>query len=130
MTIFRFFSIVLLLLVVPFARGQSDDATFDKLAEEYISGYLAARPLEAVSLGFHEYDGKLSDYSRASIDAELARLKRFEERFQKLDPNKLSPRASIDLRLLRAAVKNQLFSFVDMASFCMTSRRRRMGGMP
>jgi uncharacterized protein (DUF885 family) len=98
-------------------RGQSNDATFDKLAEEYISGYLAARPLEAVALGFHEYDGKLGDYSRASIDAELARLKRFDEKFQKLDPSKLSPRASVDLRLLRAAVKNQLFSFADMASF-------------
>jgi len=30
-------------------------------------------------LGLHEYDGKLTDYSRASIEAELARLKRHDE---------------------------------------------------
>lgn len=117
MTILRFLSILLLFFWVPSGRAQSDDATFDKLAEEYISGYLAARPLEAVSLGFHEYDGKLWDHNRASIDAEVARLKRFDESLQKFDPSKLSPRASIDLRLLRTAAKNQLFSFVEMAAF-------------
>src|SRR5882672_9344274 len=117
MTILRFLSILALLFSVPSVRGQGDDAAFDKMAEEYISGYLAARPQEAVALGFHEYDGKLGDYSRASIDVELARLKRLDEKFQKLDPSKLSPRASIDLRLLRAAVKNQLLSLVEMSAF-------------
>jgi len=117
MTIFRFPSILFLLLSFSSLRAQTSDAAFDALAEEYIAGYLAARPLEAVALGFHEYDGKLADLSRASLDAELARLKRFDEKFQKLDSGKLSPRASIDLRLLRAAIKNQLFSFTDMAAF-------------
>src|SRR5436190_16989251 len=99
MTILRFLSILAVLFLVPTVRGQGTDATFEKLAEEYISGYLAARPLEAVTLGFHEYDGRLGDYGRTSIDAELARLKRFDEKFQKLDSSKLSPRASVDLRL-------------------------------
>jgi uncharacterized protein (DUF885 family) len=103
-----------------FASGsfaQNNDADFNKLAEEFISGYLAARPLEAVALGFHEYDGKLADCSRSALDAEIARLKSFDEKFQKLDAAKLSPQASIDLRILRAAVKNQLFHNVDMAEF-------------
>jgi hypothetical protein len=33
-----------------------------------------------MQLGFHQYDGKLTDYSRASIDGELARLKEFDRR--------------------------------------------------
>ena len=27
-----------------------------------IAGYLAARPLQATGLGFHQYDGKIADY--------------------------------------------------------------------
>jgi hypothetical protein len=50
----------------------SGDPAFNQLADEYLKGYLAWRPLEAMQLGFHEYDGKLTDYSRASIDGELA----------------------------------------------------------
>ena len=97
--------------------AQNNDTDFNKLAEEFISGYLAARPLEAVALGFHEYDGKLADCSRAALDVEIARLKSFDEKFQKFDAAKLSPQASIDLRILRAAIKNQLFHNVDMAEF-------------
>ena len=97
--------------------AQINNADFDKLAEEFISGYLAARPLEAVALGFHEYDGKLADCSRAALDAEIARLKSFDEKFQKFGSAKLSPQASIDLRILRAGIKSQLFHYVDMAEF-------------
>ncbi len=113
----RFLSLFLLALLASSVHGQNADAAFDKLAEEYVSGYLAVRPLEAVSLGFHEYDGKVWDHTRASIDAEIARLKRFDESFRKIDQSKLSPRAAIDLRLLQAAIKNQLFALVEMATF-------------
>src|ERR1700712_5343539 len=58
------------------------DATFDSVANAYLKGYLDWRPLTAVSLGMHEYDGKVSDYSKASLDKELQRLKEYD---QKLD---------------------------------------------
>ena len=57
------------------ARAQSADETFGKLTEEYIQGYLACRPQLGTTLGFHEYDGKVTDFSKASLDAELARLR-------------------------------------------------------
>src|SRR5262249_33904639 len=34
-------------------------------------------PTEATSAGFHEYDSKLEDYSRAAIDGEIAALRGF-----------------------------------------------------
>ena len=42
------------------AAAESESAIFDKVAEEYIQGYLAARPLQATALGFHQYDGKIA----------------------------------------------------------------------
>jgi uncharacterized protein (DUF885 family) len=98
-------------------RAQNSDADFDKLADEFISGYLTARPLHGTQLGLHQYDGKISDYTRLAIDAEIARLKRFEDKLQKFDASKLSPRASIDRRILQAAIKKELFEIQDMVSY-------------
>lgn len=87
------------------------------MAEEYIRGYLAARPLQAVALGFHEYDGRINEHTRLAIDAELARLHRFDDRLKKFDLEKLGPRAGIDLRLLQAAIRKELFLMQDLAIY-------------
>jgi uncharacterized protein (DUF885 family) len=82
-----------------------------------VKTYLTAHPLQGTALGFHEYDGKISDYSRLALDAELSRLRRFDDRLAKFDSAKLSPRQSIDLRILQAAVKRELFEMQDMSVF-------------
>jgi uncharacterized protein (DUF885 family) len=102
--------------VQSFAAG-TEDGEYEAVAEEYIKGYLGAHPLEGTALGLHEYDGKITDYSRLALDAELSRLRRFDDRLAKFDPGKLSPRQSIDLRILQAAVKKDLFEMQDMSVF-------------
>jgi len=97
--------------------AETEDGEYEAVAEEYIKGYLGAHPLEGTALGLHEYDGKITDYSRLALDAELSRLRRFDDRLSKFDPSKLSPRQSIDLRILQAAVKKDLFEMQDMAVF-------------
>ena len=93
------------------------DADYEAVAEEYLKGYFAARPLQATALGLHEYDGKITDYSRLALDAELARLRRFDDRLKKFEPDKLSQRQSIDLRILQTAIKKELFQMQDMSIF-------------
>jgi uncharacterized protein (DUF885 family) len=97
--------------------AQTQDTEYEAVAEEYVKTYLAAHPLQGTALGFHEYDGKISDYSRLALDAELSRLRRFDDRLAKFDPAKLSQRQSIDLRILQAAVKHDLFEMQDMSVF-------------
>jgi uncharacterized protein (DUF885 family) len=115
-------SLVLSLVALCLTSGtsftaQTADAEYEAVAEEYIKSYLAARPLQGTNLGLHEYDGKITDYSRLALDAELSRLRRFDDRLAKFDPSKLSPRQSIDLRILQAAVKKELFQMQDMSIF-------------
>ena len=62
--------------------AQTQDAEYEAVAEEYVKTYLAAHPLRGTALGFHEYDGKISDYSRLALDAELSRLRRFDDRLE------------------------------------------------
>ncbi len=74
----NFFVLLLFVLVIslPMARSfalQTPDSEYEAVAEEFIKGYFAARPLEATALGLHEYDGKITDYNRLALEAELFR---------------------------------------------------------
>lgn len=88
---------------------QTPDTEYEAVAEEFIKGYFAARPLLGTSMGLHEYDGKITDYSRLALDAETFRLKKFDDRLQKFELNKLSQRQSIDLRILQAGIRKEVF---------------------
>ncbi len=99
------------------AETQKADAEFDKLVLDFIGGYLAARPLQGVALGFHQFDGKIGDYSRLAIDAEVERLKRFQDQFNKIETGKLGKQANIDRRILLAAIASELFQIQDMGIF-------------
>jgi uncharacterized protein (DUF885 family) len=95
----------------------SADTAFVRLADEFLAGYLAWRPQAGTSLGLHEYDGKLTDYGGGSLAAELARLKSFDRRLDGLNPAALSPRSSYDCRILRAAVRKEIFKFEERQVF-------------
>ncbi len=104
--------------MLPPARAVQDaDAEFNAVAEEFIKGYLNARPVLGTELGLHEYDGRAPDYNRLAIDAELQRLRRFDDRLRKFSPEKLRPRTGIDLRILQAAIANELFEFQELHKF-------------
>ncbi len=96
---------------------QTPDSEYEAVAEEFIKGYFAARPLLGTAMGLHEYDGKITDYSRPALDAELSRLKRFEDRLPKFDLDKLSQRQSIDLRILQAAIRKEIFQREAMSIY-------------
>ena len=96
---------------------KTQDQEYEAVAEEFIKGYFAARPLLGTSIGMHEYDGRISDYSRLALDAELSRLKRFEDRLQKFELDKLSQRQSIDLRILQAAIHKEIFQREAMSIY-------------
>ena len=91
--------------------------TFEKLSDDYLKGYLDWRPQSGVALGLHEYDGKIANYSKTSIDAEIARLKDFDTKFSEIDSASLSTKQYYDWKLLRSNIKNELFSFEDLHVF-------------
>jgi uncharacterized protein (DUF885 family) len=109
--------LMVICLPLAIASGVTPDEEYTALAEEYIKGYLAARPLLGTALGLHEHDGKISDYSPLSLDAELARLRRFDDRLRKFDLNKLTPRAAIDLRILQASIRKEIFQRQELSIF-------------
>ncbi len=91
----------------------STDPEFNKLSEDYLKGYLDWRPANGTGLGYHQYDGKVTDLSKASIAAELARLKDYDQKFAALDTGAMSSQAFMDYRILRSSIKNEISGFED-----------------
>jgi uncharacterized protein (DUF885 family) len=113
-------ALIAIAICAPLAKAfalQTPDQEYETIAEEFIKGYFAARPLLGTAMGMHEYDGKISDYSRLALDAELSRLKRFEDRLEKFEPGKMSQRQSIDLRILQAGVRKEIFQREAMSIY-------------
>lgn len=113
--------ILLLLVFAAFSCTETEkksntdgDRAFDKVTEDYIKEYLDWRPQTGVMLGLHEYDGKLADYSKASIDAELARLKKYDKNLSEMDSASLSYKKYYDWKMLRSSIKNEIFIIEDL----------------
>src|ERR1044071_9370759 len=85
------------------------DARFARLADEFIAGYLAWRPATGTTLGLHEYDGKLTDFSRDSLQNAPPRLKRFDRELAAFPVQSLSQQSFRDYRVLRTAISGELF---------------------
>ena len=84
-------------------------ARFRALADEYFSDVLFRfEPTNATQFGFHQYDMKLEDYSRANIDAEIAALKEFEWKFDDFPDTGLDESTRGDLAIMRSVVRSNL----------------------
>jgi uncharacterized protein (DUF885 family) len=95
----------------------SADSAFAQLSREFLDGELAWGPENAVSLGFHQYDGKLTNYSKASLDSELTKLKSYDRQLSALDTSALSAKMFYDYRILQSGIRNSIFAFDDQESF-------------
>jgi uncharacterized protein (DUF885 family) len=95
------------------SNDQNADESFQKIADNYLKGYLEWRPLNGVALGFHEYDGKTPDLSKSSLDGELKRLKDFDQQLSTIDTAALSQRMFYDYRILQMSIRDEMFGFED-----------------
>ena len=98
-------------------QRNSPDAALQKLSEDYLSGYLAWRPTVGMTLGLHEYDGRITDFSRASMDAELRRLKHYDQKLAGINSSRLSREMQFEYRLLRSLIRSERFGFENTRSY-------------
>jgi uncharacterized protein (DUF885 family) len=84
---------------------QATDEYFDQV-------YFHYAPSAGTMTGFHQYDGQLEDFSRPTIDAEIAALKIFELRIEGIQPDN-SPADFVprtDRELVLANIRSQLLT--------------------
>ena len=82
-----------------------------RLVEEFIPSHMAQRPLDAVALGWHQYDGGFPSLERSALVAEQARLARYEAEFAAIEDRRLSPAQHRDLQAILAAIRTERWKF-------------------
>jgi uncharacterized protein (DUF885 family) len=95
----------------------SPDVRFQKMSSDYLEAHLAWRPAIGMGLGLHQYDGRIADLSRASLRAELRRLKQFDAKLAEFDPKPLGREAKFDYQLLQSLVRGEIYSFEKAESY-------------
>ncbi|MGH9547545.1 MAG: DUF885 domain-containing protein [Terriglobales bacterium] len=90
------------------AQSAPAQAAFDKLVDEYFDFYFQFQPTAGTQAGFHQYDGKLEDFSRKGVDAEIAGLDQFQKKFDSMQSTRLSEESAGDLEVLTSAIQARL----------------------
>ena len=91
----------------PIRPGES--GRLDSLGREAFRALWEFHPVEATRCGFHEFDGRLGDYSPARTAALKSAVSRLLAQLDRLDTLKLSLDDRIDRELLVSNLKMELF---------------------
>jgi uncharacterized protein (DUF885 family) len=93
---------------VPAAAAAGAAESFSKFVDDYFDAQFAYVPSRGTDAGFHQYDTKLEDRSRARIEARIAELKSLLSRLQAFDRSKLSFDEAIDADALEGEIRSLL----------------------
>jgi hypothetical protein len=121
----KLFSLFVVLGVACLAGAQSKaepSANFAALADRYFDEYyFKFNPSNATAAGFHQYDDQLEDYSRASIDKQIALLKKFKGEFSgrslPAKPTDAELAEWIDLTLILDDINGRLLSLENIRAW-------------
>ncbi len=119
----KFFILLLLVIQVVSCKTKQEtregsaDQNFQTLSDQFLQEWFEWRPAMAVGLGLHEYDGKMTDFSKSSLDKQLKQLRDFELKLNAVDTTALSQKVFLDYRIVYAAIQSEIFDFVDMESY-------------
>ena len=102
-------------LSISVAKANPMDDEFQKIANDYVEGFLASHPEYATELGDHRFDDQLTDYSSQTRGRLLARAKQAREALKKFDDvSQLSGANQVDVRILRDNIDNEIFDLEEL----------------
>jgi uncharacterized protein (DUF885 family) len=91
------------------------DAEFRELADRYFNFYFAHNPTAGTAAGFHQYDTKLEDYSKAAVDEQIKGYRALKQEFESgRIPALSSPEATADHALILSAINSALLELEEI----------------
>ncbi len=88
-----------------------DDKAFLQLADSYFDTYyFPTNPTMATADGLHAFDGKLEDYSRAGVEANIKTLQQWQAKVAAVDASKLGERVRGDRELVLNNIRSTLLT--------------------
>ena len=91
--------------------GADPNKQFAQLADQYFDTvYFPFQPTQATSAGFHQYDQQLEDFSRASIDREIAALHAFLPKVEAVPSTSLDATTRGDREMILSNIHSTLLT--------------------
>ncbi len=104
-------SIVLLNASTAPAAVAGQNKQFAQLADDYFNTvYFPFQPTQATSAGFHQYDTKLEDLSRAGLERQAAALHAFLPRVEQVSPSSLDTTTRGDREMILGNIRSTLLT--------------------
>src|SRR3954468_19098664 len=97
----------------PASAAPVANAEWPKFVDEYIEAYMVANPAIAASLGRHEFDGQLPDWTSDGLKKESARLEQLRARAVAFEDAALLPDQRFQRDYLVSRIDNDLFWLRD-----------------
>ncbi len=113
----KLLSVATVLLIVALVSAQAPpapasafgtDPAFARFVDDYFDSRFASRPTEGTSAGFHQYDARMPDLSRAAIAKRIGELKSLLTRLQAFDRGKLPFDDAIDAAAIEGQIRSAL----------------------
>src|SRR5207247_10802304 len=86
---------------------QSRGGAMTQFVDDYFNAYFEWNPSAATSVGFHQYDGEMEDYSAAAVSKRIQRLKQLQSQISGL-PSRRTPDEEIDIEILAGQIPAEL----------------------
>jgi len=97
-----------LVLLVMATSIDAQPRTFHELVDAYFEDYFKTNPSQATSVGFHQYDHQLEDFSLAAHETNRRKLVEYLAAFQALNPRMLSAMERDDREIMIATIHSLL----------------------
>src|SRR5256886_12497678 len=98
----------LLVLLVMATSIDAKPRTFHELVDAYFDDYFKANPSQATSVGFHQYDRQLEDFSLSAHQRYRRMLMEYLAAFQTINPRILSANERDDREIMIATIHSLL----------------------
>jgi uncharacterized protein (DUF885 family) len=99
---------VLILGLVAAMSITAKPRAFHEVVDAYFDDYFKANPSAATSVGFHQYDNQLEDFSLAAHEQTRQRLQKYLAEFEAINAQQLSPLDRDDREIMIATIHSAL----------------------
>jgi uncharacterized protein (DUF885 family) len=105
------FGVFLLSIMGSTANAQDAKTAFTAASDDYFDKlYFPYQPTSGTLTGYHQYDTKLEDFSRKSIDAQVAELNSFNKRISAVPVASLDQSTRADRALVLSSIHSTLLN--------------------
>jgi uncharacterized protein (DUF885 family) len=99
------------------SKGEMAAAKFPALVAEYLRDLHSRHPALAAASGIHAWDAQLEDYSSLAISTEIAAIKLFQQRIEKIPPLELALTDTFDYQILASNMNARLLELEVIKSY-------------